>query len=155
MLPYPDNGECTTAQYYPKADGNIRVVNSQQKWTDSSKTTLSKTRKLGEATARKRDPNSDLADLQVNFFWIPIWMPYTVLYTDYESHALVYSCTGSFWGRFQTQSFYVLTRKALDLKKDEDAEDIKAIKESATNVWGMNFPGKDIWATLKYGFQGE
>ena len=155
-LPYPDDGECTTAQYYPKEDGNIKVVNTQQKWTDSSKTTLRKTRKIGEATARKRDSNSDLGDLQVNFIsWLPIWMSYTILYTDYENHSLVYSCSGSFWGYWQSQNFYILTRKPLDIKSSKDKTEVKAARDIANKIWNINLPGKYVWETLKYSFQGK
>ncbi|XP_076004301.1 apolipoprotein D-like [Genypterus blacodes] len=84
-VPQPfQKGECSTALYSLKSPGVVGVLN-RELLADG---TISSTD--GSATAK--DP-SEPAKLEVTFIENGRSSPYWVLSTDYDSHALVYSCS--------------------------------------------------------------
>merc|ERR1712086_831519 len=94
-----EKGDCVVADYKKSTDGFIRVKNSEQRYTSDKK--LKQSRFSVKGWAKKRDPKSTLGRLQVKFsIFQPVWGAYDILHTDYKSYALVYSCTGGFWGKF-------------------------------------------------------
>ena len=79
-------GVCATANYSLRADGDIRVRNNEfhpetQEWSG------------GEGKAYQKDPSADEGYLKVQFS--PYFAgDYKILYTDYTSVSVVYSCLG-------------------------------------------------------------
>jgi len=150
-----EKGDCVSAQYSVRPEDMISVLNSEQRYGFDGK--LSSERHVAEGWAKTRDPSSDLARLQVKFSkFQPVWGAYDVLYTDYETHAIVYSCVGGFWGLFQKEYHWILTRQPLDPKGSaKDAAAYKKIAESAKMIYGANFDGRDVLAELRTTMQGE
>lgn len=85
-------GDCTTAEYSLKENGNVKVLNSE--WINGEKSFAE-----GEANT-----TSDPFRLQVRFgdsFIAKLFKgDYRVVDTDYKSYSLVYSCTDFFFGKF-------------------------------------------------------
>ncbi|XP_076149244.1 apolipoprotein D-like [Alosa pseudoharengus] len=79
-------GKCSQATYTLQSDGLVKVLN-QGLLPDGE---IANTR----GTARVADL-SDPAKLEVTFTGSPRPRPYWVLATDYDSYALVYSCTNT------------------------------------------------------------
>ncbi|KAG9340083.1 hypothetical protein JZ751_022003 [Albula glossodonta] len=78
-----ERGKCIEANYSVRADGTIKVFNSQL-WRGKVRTV--------EGTAVVQDIREP-AKLGVSFSYFTPYSPYWVLYTDYVSMAMVYSCT--------------------------------------------------------------
>ncbi|XP_018608853.2 apolipoprotein Da, duplicate 1 [Scleropages formosus] len=78
-----EKGSCIEANYSIRADGTIKVYNSE--------ILKGKLRSI-EGTAVVQDINEP-AKLAVSFSYVTPYTPYWVLSTDYEHSALVYSCT--------------------------------------------------------------
>ncbi|KTG03214.1 hypothetical protein cypCar_00010333 [Cyprinus carpio] len=78
-----EKGKCIEANYVLRPDNTVQVVNVQ--------TYKGKIRKA-EGTAITQDPREP-AKLGVSFSYFTPYAPYWVLSTDYNSIALVYSCT--------------------------------------------------------------
>ncbi|XP_045472708.1 apolipoprotein D-like [Harmonia axyridis] len=97
------DGKCVSATYSLADDGTIKVFNQQiDKLTNKARSI--------EGTARPQN-NDKEAKLIVNFNNLPINIdaPYWVLETDYESYAVVWSCTDL--GIFNTKFAWILTRE--------------------------------------------
>ncbi|KAJ8278117.1 hypothetical protein GJAV_G00084060 [Gymnothorax javanicus] len=78
-----EKGKCIKADYSIRADGTIKVFNSE--YRNGRLTSI-------EGTAIVQDTNQP-AKLGVSFSYFTPYSPYWVLYTDYKNTALVYSCT--------------------------------------------------------------
>ncbi|KAG7487392.1 hypothetical protein MATL_G00022930 [Megalops atlanticus] len=77
-------GDCAEANYSMRADESIKVVNTEL--MNGKPNTV-------EGTAVVQDFNEP-AKLGVSCSYFSPYSPYWVLYTDYETVAAVYSCTG-------------------------------------------------------------
>uniref|UniRef100_A0A671SUF6 Apolipoprotein D n=1 Tax=Sinocyclocheilus anshuiensis TaxID=1608454 RepID=A0A671SUF6_9TELE len=78
-----EKGKCIEANYALRPDNTVQVANVQTYKGKSSK---------AEGTAITQDPREP-AKLGVSFSYFSPYAPYWVLSTDYNSTALVYSCT--------------------------------------------------------------
>ncbi|KAL2097196.1 hypothetical protein ACEWY4_006403 [Coilia grayii] len=77
-------GKCGQATYTPRSDGQVEVLNQG----------LLPDGEINNTTGIARVPDmSEPAKLEVSFFEDARPGPYWVLATDYDSYALVYSCT--------------------------------------------------------------
>lgn len=94
-MPWESN-DCQQARYSLNADGTVAVLNSQY---DPVK---------GEVTSAKAVATFNGAQGKVKFFPFAPAGDYRVLYTDYESVALVYSCDSYLIAK--TEYVWVLTR---------------------------------------------
>ncbi|CAH6792243.1 apolipoprotein D [Phodopus roborovskii] len=83
-----EKGNCIQANYSLMDNGNIKVLNQGMR----SDGTMNRVE--GEATQRNL---SEPAKLGVKFYELMAFSPYWILSTDYESYALVYSCTTILW----------------------------------------------------------
>ncbi|XP_058504737.1 apolipoprotein D-like [Solea solea] len=93
-------GQCCTATYSLKSPGVVGVLN-RELLADGTVSSIS-----GSATAK--DP-SEPAKLAVSFFENAPPAPYWVLSTDYDSYALVYSCTD--FGIFHADFAWIMSRE--------------------------------------------
>lgn len=78
-----EKGKCIEANYSLRADGTIKVFNSEFRRGQV---------KSIEGTAVVQDIRQP-AKLGVSFSYFTPYSPYWVLYTDYVTSAMVYSCT--------------------------------------------------------------
>lgn len=93
-----ERGKCIEANYALRADGTIQVLNKQQEENGISI--------IGTATI----PNpTEPAKLGVSFSPISLTGTYWVLYTDYTSVSVVYSCT-DFLRLFHMDYAWILAR---------------------------------------------
>jgi apolipoprotein D and lipocalin family protein len=95
-MPWESN-DCQQARYALNADGTVAVHNSQYN---------PNTDKVEDATAVA---TFDGAQGQVKFFWYAPAGDYRVIDTDYETFALVYSCSSYYVAR--SEYIWVLTRE--------------------------------------------
>ncbi|XP_019958753.2 apolipoprotein D-like isoform X2 [Paralichthys olivaceus] len=95
-----ERGKCVQATYSLLADGTVRVHNAE----------LLPNGKINsiEGVARVKDP-SHPAMLDVSFFKGVPDAPYWVLSTDYQSYALVYSCS-DYFSLFHIDFAWILAR---------------------------------------------
>ena len=86
-LPFDEenNGVCTRATYTLESDGHVRVNNTERVGSPSGPSRDA----VGDAVADPANP----AKLEVTFSWFSPRGPYWILETDYDSYALVLSCT--------------------------------------------------------------
>lgn len=94
-----ESGECSTAHYELKANGKVKVLNSE-------------VREDGEWHVAEGEAYCDgnTAQCHVRFSNLSPFGDYEVLDTDYNNYTVVYSCT-SFWF-FHAEAGWVLTRDA-------------------------------------------
>ena len=117
------NGDCTYALYTDNGDGSVHVDNSEQK-SDDQGNLLPRTGIQGTAKPRGDDPT--LGKLEVRLGDMPFWAPYDVVDTDYDSYAVVHSCTNI--AGFKYEDAWILTRDALNHDETEGAKIIEAAR---------------------------
>eukprot|EP00057_Strongylocentrotus_purpuratus_P000784 XP_001183266.1 PREDICTED: apolipoprotein D-like [Strongylocentrotus purpuratus] len=121
---YQDGLTCVSAEYQPGDDGSIRVINSGRT-QDGDVTTI-------EGVAFQPDPEEG-AKLQVQFFRGQTPGDYWVLDVEYDSYALVHSCSEVFYGWFNIQSNWLLARDRMP--SEEVIEDaLRKLGEQGINV---------------------
>ncbi|XP_008332761.1 apolipoprotein Da, duplicate 2 [Cynoglossus semilaevis] len=110
-------GDCCTATYSLKSPGVVGVLNSELLSDGNISSVV--------GTAVTADP-SEPAKLLVSFFENSPRGPYWVLSTDYDNHALVYSCTDA--GLFHVNFAWILSRQPT--LPEETLEDLNGILSS-------------------------
>ncbi len=88
---------CQQARYDINADGTVGVHNSQ--YNPSS----------GQIETANGVATFDGAKGSVTFFWFSPPGDYEVLATDYDNYALIYSCSGLYFGK--AEYIWILTRE--------------------------------------------
>ena len=126
-------GEAVVANYSLMEDGDIRVRNSIQQWTDrdSGQPPITNHRRISDGRAIELNPGKREGLLGVKFNPLqPWWGRYQVLHTDYISYSLVYS----------NEYVWVLTREPLTQDSPNRAEIIeKARRKCAEKLPDFNF----------------
>ena len=111
------SGCCGTAVYKMGADKNsIKIQNSEQRFMNTGK--LTKKRFMATAVGKLADPSKDPLEgrLDLKFSDLqPFWGNYDLLETDYESYAIIYSCTNLLGGLYRTEYAFVLSREPIRL----------------------------------------
>ncbi|XP_070784638.1 apolipoprotein D-like [Enoplosus armatus] len=95
-----ERGKCNQATYSPLADGTVKVRNAEL---------LSKGKMHSIEGVAKVKNSSQPAILGVSFFKGVPDGPYWILSTDYQSYALVYSCS-DYFGFFHIDFAWILAR---------------------------------------------
>ncbi|KAG7205487.1 hypothetical protein KM043_007473 [Ampulex compressa] len=96
-------GKCVTANYSLNDNGSVKILNKQ---ISALTGVASSIEGIGRLIGRSDDPK-----LTVTFpsLPLPIDAPYWVLNTDYESYAVVWSCSN--FGVFSIRNAWILTRE--------------------------------------------
>merc|ERR1712054_325956 len=76
--------------------------------------------------------------LQVRFSVFQPWGSYNVISTDYETYSIVYNCDNYLLDTIKIEHVWILTRKALDHDKPEDAAEIARITKIAKDLFAKN-----------------
>eukprot|EP00057_Strongylocentrotus_purpuratus_P032775 XP_788795.1 PREDICTED: apolipoprotein D-like [Strongylocentrotus purpuratus] len=115
---------CVTAEYLPGDDGSIRVINSGRS-QDGDVTS-------DEGTAFQPDPEEG-AKLQILLYRGQTPQDYWVLDVEYDSYALVHSCTEYFFGWFNIQSNWLLARDRMPSEEVIEGA-LRKFREQGLNV---------------------
>ena len=139
-IPFED-GECVTAEYSLKDNGTVRVLNTQHYPEDGTYSQIE-----GYAQLNTFYPGT----LNVIFF-AEFGGNYRILSTDYDSYAVVYSCTDTLAGSISLFEFaWVLTREPLTKEMPE----FERIDKLAREVFEEQLPAFDFENRMKITQQG-
>ena len=94
---------CTTAAYSANSNGNINVVNRSYYWPMSF--TADWITAKGQASC-----SASAGSCNVGFPSASATPNYNILYTDYTTTSVVYSCNNIFWNTMSWDQLWVLSR---------------------------------------------
>ena len=101
--------DCTTASYRELDNNYVEVNNLEYSISDGEN-------KGGIPAPGKAQCSSLRSGLcQVKFFELTPWSDYSILYTDYETHTVVYGCDNFFAGAIKFDWLWTLTRTPLEI----------------------------------------
>lgn len=132
-------------------DGLIGITNSEQRFDKSG--VLRQKRAYAKAKARISNPVTNEGRLDLKFSDLqPFWGNYDILETDYDSYAIIYSCTNLLNGLYRTEYAFVLTRDVIY----EGTPQHTALYNKVQNVFKskLSQPGYDL-NNLSFTKQGE
>jgi len=145
----PGEGECAKALYTKKTETSIDVKNSAEKVDDQGHYLP---RSGIEGEARRADPKATDGHLEVKFPQMPFWAPYEVLYTDYDTMAVVHSCV-SFLGIYAWNQQWVILRKPIN--PSENPKEFNDLTTKATQILETQIPGFSFKDEMRHTHQGN
>ncbi|CAH1400707.1 unnamed protein product [Nezara viridula] len=93
-------GKCVQSNYTDGIDNNINIISKQTSSLTGAKSTVN--------GAVKKNNSGNSAQMHMTFPYLPVDAPYWVLETDYDTYAVVWSCTN--FGLFSARNAWILTR---------------------------------------------
>ena len=131
-----ETGECITAQYSLKDSREVKVTNTQY---------FSDTDKFDSIDGKAYCSKFNTGSCGVKFNALQPAGAYDVVATDYNTYAIVYSCSAFFANAFCLEYLWILSRQAYD----EDSAEFAAFKSQASAMISEKLPNFDQ-STLRY-----